>query len=73
MSRTDELIREAAKLSDAQVAALIDLARSMAERPFFEIAPPEALASLDRGLAQLECGDTLTLDELAKRFDVATG
>ena len=73
MSKTEELVREVAKLSDEQVATLIDLARSMAERPFYETAPPEALASLDRGLAQLERGDTLTLDELAKRFEVATG
>lgn len=71
MERTDELARVAAQLSDEQIESLTDLARAMTERPFYETAPPEALASLRRGLEQLGRGETLTLDELDNRLRAA--
>ena len=71
MDRTDELTRAAAQLTDEQLASLTDLARAMKERPFYETAPPEALASLQRGLEQLDRGETVTLDELDARFHAA--
>ncbi len=72
MERTDELTRVVAQLSDEQLASLTDLARTMTERPFYETAPPDALASLQRGLAQLKRGETVTLDELDARLRTAS-
>ena len=71
MDKTLELADAASKLSDEQLAALIELARAMSERPFYEQAPPAALASLERGLAQLERGESVSLDELAERLQTA--
>jgi hypothetical protein len=43
----------------------------MADEPFYEKAPPEALASLERGLEQIGRGETTSLDELSKRLEAA--
>jgi PHD/YefM family antitoxin component YafN of YafNO toxin-antitoxin module len=61
----------AERLSNEQIEALLDFARSMAEEPLYDRAPPEALASLERGLEQLARGETVSLDELANRLKSA--
>ena len=71
MTKTEQLTAVAQQLSDEQVDALLSFARSMADEPFYEKAPPEALASLERGLAQIDRGETMSLDELSKRLEAA--
>jgi hypothetical protein len=72
MTKTEQLTAVAERLTDEQIEALLDFAQSMTEEPFYERAPPEALASLDRGLDQLARGETVSLDELADRLKAAT-
>lgn len=65
MTKAEQLTAVANQLSDEQVEALLSFARSMADRTsFYEEAPPEALASLERGLDQLRRGERVSLDEL---------
>jgi hypothetical protein len=71
MTKTERLTAVAERLTNEQVEALLDFARSMAEEPFYDRAPPEALASLERGLGQLDRGETVSLDELADRLESA--
>ena len=53
MSKTEQLAAVAERLSEEQVDALLSLAHSMVDEPFYDKAPPEALASLERGLEQI--------------------
>jgi len=71
MTKTEQLTVVAGRLSEEQVDALLTFARSMADEPFYEKAPPEALASLERGLEQIASGETVSLDELSKRLAAA--
>ena len=71
MTKTEQLAAVVERLSEEQVDALLSLAQSMAEEPFYEKAPPEALASLERGLEQLARGETVSLDELSRRLEAA--
>ena len=71
MTKTEQLTAVAQQLSDEQVDALLSFARSMADEPFYEKAPPEALASLERGLEQVGRGETTSLDELSTRLEAA--
>ena len=71
MTKTEQLTVVAGRLSEEQVDALLTFARSMADEPFYEKAPPEALASLERGLEQIARGETVSLDELSKRLAAA--
>jgi len=68
MTKAEQLTAVAERLSEEQIEALLSFARSMAEEPFYEKAPPEALASLERGLEQIARGETVSLDELSKRL-----
>ena len=71
MSKTEQLAAVAERLSEEQVDALLSLAHSMVDEPFYDKAPPEALASLERGLEQVARGETVSLDELSRRLDEA--
>jgi hypothetical protein len=71
MTKTERLAAVAGRLTDEQIDALLDFAQSMTEEPFVERAPPEAVASLERGLEQLARGETVSLDELADRLKAA--
>jgi hypothetical protein len=71
MTKTEELTAIAEKLSEEQLDSLLFFAQSMAERPLLDTAPPEAQASLERGLDQLDRGETVSLEELAKRLEAA--
>ena len=71
MSKTEQLAAVAERLSEEQVDALLSLAHSMVDEPFYDKAPPEALASLERGLEQIARGETVSLDELSRRLDAA--
>jgi predicted transcriptional regulator len=71
MTKTEQLTVVAGRLSEDQIDALLSFAQSMADEPFYEKAPPEALASLERGLEQIARGETVSLDELSKRLEAA--
>ena len=68
MTKAEQLTAIAERLSEEQIEALLSFARSMAEEPFYEKAPPEALASLERGLEQVARGETMLLDDFADRL-----
>ena len=72
MTKTEQLTVVAAQLSEEQIDALLFFAKSMADEPYYATAPQEALASLERGLDQLDRGETASLDELAKRLEAAS-
>jgi len=71
MTKAEQLTAVAERLSDEQIDALLSFARSMTEESFYDKAPPEALASLERGLEQVARGETVSLDELSKRLETA--
>ena len=71
MTKSEQLAAVAERLSEDQIDALLSIARSMIEEPFYDRASPEALASLQRGLDQIAAGETVTLDELSKRLDAS--
>jgi hypothetical protein len=71
MTKTEQLTAVAERLTDEQFDALLDFAQSMTEEPFYEAAPPEALASLERGIEQLARGETVSLEELSDRLKAA--
>jgi predicted transcriptional regulator len=71
MTKAEQLTAVAEKLSDEQVDALLSFARSMADEPFYDQAPPDALASLERGLQQVARGETVSLEELSERLKAA--
>ena len=71
MTRTEQLAAVAERLTDEQVDALLDFAQSMTDEPLYERAPPEALASLERGLEQLARRETVSLEELGDRLKAA--
>lgn len=71
MTKTEQLTAVADRLTEEQIDALLDFAQSMASEPFYDTAPPEALASLERGLEQIARGQAVPLDELAERLQDA--
>ena len=71
MTKTEQLTDVAEQLSEEQVDALLSFARSLAEEPFFEKAPAQALTSLERGLRQIDRGETVSMGELSKRLEEA--
>ena len=71
MTKSEQLTAVAESLTDEQIDALLDFAQSMTDEAFYERAPPEALASLERGLEQLARGETVSLEELADRLKAA--
>ena len=71
MTKAEQLAAVAEQLSEEQVDTLLALARSMVDGPFYDRASPEALASLKRGLEQIARGETVSLDELSRRLELA--
>lgn len=69
MTKVDQLAAAAEALSDDQLDALIDIAKGMKDKPFYYTAPPEALALLDRGLAEIAAGQTIPGEEVFARID----
>jgi len=71
MTKAEQLKAVADRLGEEQIDSLLALARSMADTPFYDRAPPAALASLERGLEQLARGETVSLDQLSSRLEIA--
>ncbi len=72
MTKVEQISREAASLSDYQLEAALHFIRSMKSEPYIYSAPPEAIASIERGLEQLDGGAYIDFDELSRRLDAAT-
>ena len=68
MSKMEQLTRTAAALSDEQIDGLIAYAAYLAGRPLYDIAPPDVLASIDRGLAQHARGETIAASTVFDRL-----
>ena len=71
MTKSEQLAAVAQRLTEEQIDSLLEFAESMAGQSFYDRAPPEALASLERGLAQIAAGEVVGLDELDKRLKAA--
>jgi Holliday junction resolvase len=69
MTKAEQLTVVAERLSEEQIEALLSFARSMTGEPYYDKAPPEALASLELGLEQVARGETISLDELSRRLE----
>jgi predicted transcriptional regulator len=57
--QTDQIVREAASLSDEQRAAALDFIRALKRKPYYHSASAEALAALDKGLAEIQAGQVI--------------
>ena len=68
MTKTEQLTAVAEHLSEEQIDALLSFARTMTDEPLYDKAPPEALASLQRGLEQVARGEIVSLDELSRKL-----
>lgn len=63
MNKIDELTRIAGSLRDDQLDGVIGFVRALAaERAVIDTVPREALASVERGLAQHRLGETESAD-----------
>ena len=71
MTKAEKLAAFAERLSEDQLDVLISFAQSISAKPYRDTAPPEALASLERGLAQIARGETVSVEELSRRLEVA--
>ena len=69
MTRTEQIVHEAAALSEDQQAAALDFIRALKRAPYFYSASPEALAALDRGLAEIEAGQVITGEDVFAGID----
>lgn len=68
MTKIEQLTRTATALPDEQIDGLIAYARYLATEPVYYTAPPEALASLERGLAEHAAGTARPADEVFARL-----
>lgn len=75
MTKVEQLTRTAATLSDEHIDGLIAYAAYLAGQPVYYAAPPEVLASIDRGLAEHARGSTVpattVFDRLQAKIDAA--
>ncbi|MFM9942158.1 MAG: hypothetical protein ACKVP7_21960 [Hyphomicrobiaceae bacterium] len=68
MTKIEQLTTTAAALPDDQIDELIAYARYLQAEPFFYSASPEALASLERGIAEAEAGNVRPAAEVFQRI-----
>ena len=77
MTKMEQLTQAAAALSNEHIDGLIAYAVYLASQPLYYEAPPEVLASIDRGLAQHARGNTVpattVFDRLQAKIDAARG
>lgn len=69
MTRTEQIVREAAALSEDQQDAALDFIRALKRDPYYHSASPEALAALDRGLAEIAAGQTIAGEDVFDSID----
>lgn len=68
MSKIDQLTSAAKALPEAQLDGLIAFARDLASEPAYDSASPEALASIERGLAEHAAGESKPASEVFARL-----
>lgn len=68
MGKVEQLIEAAVPLADEQVDGLIAYARSLLLEPVYSSAPLEAMASIERGLAQVAKGETVAAEDVFARI-----
>jgi hypothetical protein len=68
MTKIEHLSQTAAALSEDQLDGLIEYAKYLVSEPFYASAPPEALASIERGLAQHAAGQHIPADQVLARL-----
>jgi predicted transcriptional regulator len=68
MTRVQELAAVAAHLDDDQLAGLVAFARYLKGESVYATAPPEALASIERGLEQAQRGETAPSSDVFRRL-----
>lgn len=68
MTKLDRLTQAASTLRDEQLDGLLGYVESLSAAPFYYSAPPEALASIERGLAQVANGETMPGEEVFARL-----
>lgn len=68
MTKIEQLTTTAATLPDDQIDGLIAYARYLQSEPFFYCASPEALASLERGIAEADAGNVRPASEVFQRI-----
>jgi predicted transcriptional regulator len=69
MTKLTELAKAASGLPPEQLDALIHLAETMRSTPFIDRAPPEAVAALEQGLAEIAAGKVVDGPALFDRLD----
>ena len=68
MSKIEELTLTASSLSDEQLDGLINYATYIASEPLYYAAPPDVIASIERGLAENAIGNTLPAEDVFSRI-----
>ena len=71
MTKIEQITREAQALSEFQQEAALEFIRAMKDQAFFYSAPPEAHASIVRGLAEADSGTTMGFEEVERRLTAA--
>ena len=68
MTKTEELVVAAKALSDEQLEGLIAFTRQLASEPWYDTAPPEVLAAIDRGIADADAGRLIAGEKVFRRL-----
>lgn len=69
MGKVEQLQNVASQLSEEQLDSVIAYATSLTEPSVYDSAPQEVRASIERGLADIEAGRTVSLDEVMRDID----
>jgi predicted transcriptional regulator len=69
MTKITELTKAASDLPAEQLDALIHLAKTMRSAPFLDRAPPDAIAALEQGLAEIAAGKAVEGSKVFERLD----
>jgi len=69
MTKGEQLADVAQVLSDEQLDGVIAYARYLRGQPFYKSAPPEALASIERGLTDAAAGRVVEAESVLADID----
>ncbi len=69
MTKTEQLTRIAETLSEDQVEGLLSFASYLSSDPFYATASDEALASIERGLSDIDAGKVRSAADVFGRID----
>ena len=69
MTKTEQLAQEAEVLTSDQIDGLIAYVRYLRSEPYYATATPEALASIESGLADAHAGRVTAAETVLTRID----